>query len=139
MWMERESKWHGTVYSCIKSVTLSYINQTYKNTRFFNFPNEGGMVPDMLLLYKSKLTRLLRFPSSLGIVPWMLFLYNSLHPTKREPQSTLTNIETFHKTRRTTTKSNRLIILVLLKSHSTHTDIEDALASRVQVPNVQIG
>lgn len=57
-------------------------NQTYKKTRNFNFPNEGGIVPEMLLLYKSKLMRLFRLPSSAGIVPWMLFLYSSLMQTK---------------------------------------------------------
>lgn len=89
----RKSKRHGTVFSCLKHVTMKYINQSYKKTRFFNFPNEGGMVPDILLLYKSKLTRLLRFPSSGGIVPWMLFLYSSLHPTKRESQLKPTNMK----------------------------------------------
>ena len=57
-------------------------DQTYKKTRNFNFPNEGGIVPEMLLLYKSKLMRLFRLPSSAGIVPWMLFLYSSLMQTK---------------------------------------------------------
>ena len=43
--------------------------ETHKNTRDFKFPNEEGMVPEMLLLYKSKLMRLFRLPSSAGMVP----------------------------------------------------------------------
>jgi hypothetical protein len=42
---------------------------THKKTRDFNFPSEAGMVPEMLLLYKSKLTRLFKLPSSVGIIP----------------------------------------------------------------------
>lgn len=45
-----------------------------KNTRDFNFPKETGILPVILLLYRSKLMRLFKFPSSSGIVPWMLFL-----------------------------------------------------------------
>jgi hypothetical protein len=44
-------------------------DQTYKNTRDFNFPKEAGIVPEMLLLYMSKLMRPFRLPRSAGIVP----------------------------------------------------------------------
>ena len=65
---EKENPWS---ISIINNVRVPY---THRKTRDFNLPREGGMVPEMLLLYKSKLIRLFKLPSSLGIVPWMLFL-----------------------------------------------------------------
>lgn len=53
---------------------MNNVNGTHKNTRDFNFPKETGILPVMLLLYRSKLMRLFKFPSSSGIVPWILFL-----------------------------------------------------------------